>query len=68
MKKKNYFVSYTDYIQNDIYETDEEVNGTSVFKTFSQAKSRLIKILKSEMEEIKYRIEQVKDKTKENNF
>jgi len=68
MKKKNYFVSYTDYLQNDIYETDEEVNGTSVFKTFSQAKSRLIKILKSEMEEIKYRIEQVKDKTKENNF
>jgi hypothetical protein len=68
MEKTNYEVLWRNGIENDIFETDEPVDNETVFKTFAQAKKKLLALLKNEITEVKFRIEEVKKKTKENNF
>lgn len=62
----NYKVSYTNYIENEIYETTQEVNNTDVFKSFTEAKKQMLYILRMEKTEIDSRIRDVKSWTKSN--
>lgn len=62
----NYKISYLNYIENYIYETTNDVNNVDVFASFSEAKKKMLSILKMEKTEINARIRDVKDWTKSN--
>lgn len=62
----NYKISYTNYIENHIYETVNEVDNVEVFDSFTKAKKKILAILKMEKTEINARIRDVKTWTKSN--
>lgn len=41
----NYKLKYSNYIENGIVETDEEVDNKTIFKYFGEAKNILINVL-----------------------
>lgn len=57
----NFSVKYSNYIENGISETDESIDGRMVFKTFSEAKKKLITILTMEKTEINCRLREVRN-------
>ena len=63
----NYQLSYTNYIENDIFETAEPANNKDIFETFTQAKNKLLWVLRMEKTEIDARIKEVK-KLRKNQF
>jgi hypothetical protein len=64
--KVNYQVIYTDYIQNNIYETDEPVDESLyIYSSFSEAKKKLLEYLRGEKKEIQERIYEIKSWKKE---
>lgn len=63
----NFKITYTNYIENDIFETGEPANNVDIFETFTQAKNKLIWVLRMEKTEIDARIKDVK-KLKKNQF
>lgn len=57
----NHKVSYTDYVQNGIYETNEPVDEDEwVYPSFTKAKNKLLECLRKEKEEIEIRISEIK--------
>jgi uncharacterized protein YfaP (DUF2135 family) len=62
----NYKISYKNYLENDIYETMNEVDNVEVFKSFTKAKQKMLQVLKMEKTEINARIRDVKSWTKSN--
>ena len=64
--KTNYQVLYNDYVQNEIIETEQEVNeNLDVYSCFSKAKKILIKYLNNEKNQIQERISEIKFLCKE---
>lgn len=64
--KTNYQVLYNDYVQNEIIETEQEVNeNLDVYSSFSKAKKILIKYLNNEKNQIQERISEIKFLCKE---
>jgi hypothetical protein len=64
----NYKVSYTNYIENAIYETMDEADNIEVFDSFTKAKKKLLLVLKMEKTEIEARIKDVRLFTKRNHI
>lgn len=62
----NYKISYKNYLENDIYETMNEVDNVEVFESFTKAKQKMLSVLKMEKTEINARIRDVKTWTKSN--
>jgi len=62
----NYRISYKNYIENNIYETMNEVDNREVFDSFTKAKKKMLAILKMEKTEINARLRDVKSWTKSN--
>lgn len=62
----NYKVSYTNYIENHIYETMNEVDNVEIFDSFTKAKKKLLSVLKMEKTEINARMKDVRSFTKTN--
>mgnify|MGYP003540536282 FL=1 len=62
----NYKISYRNCLENDIYETMNEVDNVEVFESFTKAKQKMLSVLKIEKTEINARIRDVKTWTKSN--
>lgn len=62
----NYKISYNNYIENEIYETTNEVDNVTIFDSFIKAKKKLLAILKMEQVEVNSRIRDVRTWTKKN--
>jgi hypothetical protein len=62
----NYKLNYSNYIENEIYETMNEIDNVEVFDSFTKAKKKMLSILKMEKTEINARIRDVKTWTKNN--
>lgn len=62
----NYKISYNNYIENEIYETTNEVDNITIFDSFTKAKKKLLAILKMEQVEVNSRIRDVRTWTKKN--
>jgi len=62
----NYKISYNNYIENEIYETTNEVDNITIFDSFTKAKKKLLAILKMEQVEVNSRIRDVRTKNTKN--
>ena len=62
----NYKISYLNYIENNIYETTNDVDNVNVFASFTEAKKKMLAILNMEKKEINSRVKDVRSWTKSN--
>ena len=60
----NYKVMYLDYYQSGINKVCEDVDNERIFKTYTEAKQKLITFLVNDKNSIKDRIKQVQRTTK----